>query len=242
MRFFKPCHLLLSILGLALVLTLPNSALAQPENPAQPPAQNAPAEVEEESTSLREQTIYIPYDKLYKVFEQPGRGVFLPYEKFQELWQRANQNAASPRHQQAPLRSLIKVIDSEANVRQDVVVVTATLTIELIGSGWHEVPLNLADAAILSAKLGDADARVIRRGNGYSLLIEVSKEKLLSPAEIQLKLEYAKAFSRTPGLNQFTIQAPQASVNRWKIRVPEKGVKIQVQPMVAASENNNAGD
>jgi hypothetical protein len=230
------------MLGLALVLTLTNSALAQPENPAQPPAQNAPADAGKESTSLREQTIYIPYDKLYKVFEQPGRGVFLPYEKFQELWQRANQNAASPRYQQAPLRSLIKVIDSEANVRQDVVVVTANLTIELIGTGWHEVPLNLADAAILSAKLGDADARVIRRGNGYSLLIEVSEEKLLSPAEIQLKLEYAKAFKRTPGLNQFTIQAPQASVNRWKIRVPEKGVKIQVQPMVAASENSNAGD
>ena len=242
MRFFKPCPQFLTILGLALVLSITNSALAQPENPAQPPAQEAPGDVEKKPTSLQEQTIYIPYDKLHKVFEQPGRGVFLPYEKFQQLWKQANQHAASPRHQQAPLRSLIKVIDSQANVRQDVVVVTADLTIELIGTGWHEVPLNLADAAILSAKMGDTDARVVRRGNGYALLIEVSDKKLLSPAEIQLKLEYAKAFKRTPGLNQFTVQAPQASVNRWKIRVPEKGVKIQVQPMVAASENSNAGD
>ena len=242
MRFIKSCHVSFPFLGLALVLILTSNVLAQPEAPAQPPAEKAPADVEKEPESFREQTIYIPYDKLYKVFEQPGRGVFLPYEKFQQLWQRANQNAAATRQQQAPLRSLIKVINSEANVQQDVVMVTANLTIELIGAGWHEVPLNLADAAILSAKIGDTDARVVRRGNGYALLTEVTKTDPPASTEIQLKLEYAKAFKRTPGLNHFTVQAPQASVNRWKIRVPEKGVKIQVQPMVAASEDGNTGD
>ena len=47
----------------------------------------ADAHTTADSKALREQTIYVPYDKLRNVFEQHGRGVFLPYEKFQELWQ-----------------------------------------------------------------------------------------------------------------------------------------------------------
>ena len=46
--------------------------------------------------SIREQTIYIPYSKLKKVFEQQGRGVFVPYEKFQELWRQAQKNQPQP--------------------------------------------------------------------------------------------------------------------------------------------------
>ncbi len=41
--------------------------------------------------SLREQDIYIPYDKLRQVFEKHGRGVFLPYEEFEELWRTAQE-------------------------------------------------------------------------------------------------------------------------------------------------------
>ena len=46
----------------------------------------------DEPGSLNEQTIYIPYEKLREVFERDGRGVFLPYDKFQQLWNEARQN------------------------------------------------------------------------------------------------------------------------------------------------------
>ena len=48
-------------------------------------AQTPPAEV----TPVRETSIYIPYTKLRALFEKDGRGVFIPYEKFQELWKAA---------------------------------------------------------------------------------------------------------------------------------------------------------
>lgn len=42
--------------------------------------------------SINEQTIYVPYEKLREVFERDGRGVFLPYDKFQKLWSQARKN------------------------------------------------------------------------------------------------------------------------------------------------------
>jgi len=49
-------------------------------------------------------------------------------------------------------------------------------------------------------------------------------------------LEYAKAIIKSPGKNSVTIEAPQSPVNRWLIRVPEAGAKIEVRPMLAAAE------
>ena len=104
--------------------------------------------------SLREQDIYIPYDKLRQVFEKHGRGVFLPYEEFEQLWQAAqdkNRPAARPR---PPVGAVITEIENEATVAKDVVRVKATVKIDLLAEGWHEIPLRLADAAITSATLG----------------------------------------------------------------------------------------
>lgn len=201
---------------------------------SQQPAAEAPAEAANPPETLREQTIYIPYTKLQHVFEQPERGVFLPYEKFQQLWQQARAGQMRPPQIQVPLRSLITAIDSQATVRGDVVRVLAELNVEVLGKGWHEVPLRLDGAAILSAQVGDAPARVIhRQGQGYFLLIEQAGDEEQS---YHFTLEYAKAFSRAPGQNQVVFQAPQSSVNRWTIRIPEPGVEVNVHPLIAATE------
>ena len=58
------------------------------------PAKGGPDPVSDRADkSLREQDIYIPYDKLRQVFEKHGRGVFLPYEKFEELWRAAQEKS-----------------------------------------------------------------------------------------------------------------------------------------------------
>ena len=51
--------------------------------------------VEDGKELPREHSIYVPYEKLWKVFEKKGRGVFLPYEEFMTLWQTAE--ARTPR-------------------------------------------------------------------------------------------------------------------------------------------------
>ena len=187
---------------------------------------------------LREQTIYIPYSKLRGIFEKEGRGVFLPYEEFQELWRKAREATPQAPEPKPPVDALITEIHSEAVVEKDVVRVTARIKIEVLREGWHEVPLRLGDAAILSAELADGPARVTP-GDGYRLLLD---KKGREPAQYQLTLQYAKAFNKAPGQNSVSFQAPRAPVNRWRIRVPQAGVKVNVHPRLATTEGDNQQD
>jgi hypothetical protein len=110
------------------------------ERAADVAAQEAADEAKTEQ-AVREQTIYIPYAKLREVFEKEGRGVFLPYEKFQELWDAARDKPAVQRESSLPVDALITEAENVATVENDVVRVRATLTVELLKQGWNQVPL-----------------------------------------------------------------------------------------------------
>ncbi|MBN2021523.1 MAG: hypothetical protein JW809_01900 [Pirellulales bacterium] len=218
---------LASLLG-CLVVMGGQRALAQ--EPTPPPA--APDDAPE-ARVIREQSIYIPYEKLRNVFEKEGRGVFIPYEKFQELWKAARDKTQPTPDGKPPVGALVSESENEATVAKDVVRVAAKLKIEVLAEGWHEIPLRLADAAITRATIGDVPARIVADPAGYKLLVE---KKGKEPELIELALEYAKAITSTPGRNQVSLQAPQAPVSRWRVRIPEAGVKVSIQPMIAASE------
>ena len=183
--------------------------------------------------TFREQTIYIPYEDLRKTFEKSGRGVFLPYEEFQKLWQAARAAAARPVEVKPPVDSLISEITGEATVARDVVTVKARVRIELLKEGWNRVPIRLGDVAISKATIGGAPARLLPADGGYALLVENSAT---SPQVIELDLEFARAYSKSPGRNSVSFEAPVTPVSRWDIRIPEPGVKVDVQPLLAASE------
>lgn len=189
----------------------------------------------------REQTIYIPYTKLREVFEKEGRGVFLPYSEFQKLWNAAREKPTAPQPG-PPVDALITEAENEAVIEKDVVQVSATLTVELLKKGWLHVPLRLGGAALQSAQIDGEPARVLpAEGGGYQLLIHNPEAE---PRSIQLQLKYARAFTKAPGQNSVAFDAPQAPVNRWRIRIAEPDVKIEVQPLIAATEvkSDGAGD
>lgn len=217
------------------VLTCNAFGWAQDTDPPStaPPEATASAE-EANPTPWREQTIYIPYKQLQKVFEEQGRGVFVPYEKFQELWKKAQASEPQPVDDRPPIGALVTEIASEATVERDVINVQASVQIELLGKGWHEVPLRLSDAAIRSATIEGQPARVLASGaRGYKLLVQNTGD---TAQRLTLELEYSKAYSKSPGQNSVSLEAPQAPVNRWMIRIPQTGVKINIQPMIAATE------
>ena len=126
----------------------PAVAAGGPSEAAKPAAAAATADSAKTDRSLREQQIYIPYEKLRGVFEKHGRGVFLPYEKFEELWKAAQDKTQPAAEARPPVGAVITEIENEAAVAKDVVQVTAHLKIDLLTEGWHEVPLRLADAAV----------------------------------------------------------------------------------------------
>ena len=179
---------------------------------------------------IREQDIYIPYEKLRQVFEKQGRGVFLPYDKFQELWQAAQDKTRPAAEIKPPVGALITEIDNEATVEKDVVRVKAKVKIEVLAEGWNEIPLRLGDAAITSATLEASRPAIVgAAGQGYRLLVE---KKGKQPEQIELALEYARAITRTPGQNSVSFQAPQAPVSRWRVVIPQAGVKVNLHPLI----------
>jgi len=230
-------QLLLSLLIAVSLYYVPGIVRSQEAPPVAAPAAQQADIAGEKKNSLFEQTIYVPYDKLSKVFESPSRGVFLPYDEFQKLWQAARAKNAVDNPVSIPLRSMITSISSEATVRGDVMQVSAKLSIQMLGLGWHEIPLRLADAAISEAEIDGETARIIfRLGQGYFLLMERQES---DAADVVLDLQYARTYNQSPGLNQVSFQAPQASINRWKITIADPGVKVNVQPLVAATETQD---
>ncbi len=227
---------------------------AEPEGDSIPPdsatevdpsAENQPsprADESEEITprSLIEQSIYIPYAKLRDVFEAEGRGVFLPYEQFQELWKAARSSRTQPPDQGPPVSAVITEIESQAEVAGEVVRVEAELLIQALNEGWTTVPLRLQDASILSATLDGEPARITHEPDiGYELLLHTEK---VGTEPLKLRLTYAKAFQRSPGRHTVSFAAPQAPVNRWTIRIPQPGVKIDIRPLIAATEVTTQDD
>lgn len=183
---------------------------------------------------ILEQDIYIPYEKLRQVFEKQGRGVFLPYEKFQELWKAAQDKNRPAAEVKPPVGAIITETENVATVEKDVVHVRAKVKIEVLAEGWTEIPLRLSDAAITNATIGGRPARLLGEpGQGYRLLIE---KKGKEPQQVELAIEYAKSITRTPGQNSVSFQTPQSPVSRWRVVIPQAGVKVNLHPLIAATE------
>ena len=103
-----------------------------------------------------------------------------------------------------PFKAVITEIDSEAQVRDDVLHVTATLKIDLLGQGWIEVPLRLGDAALLSATVGDQPARVVTdEQGGHKLLWNRTEADRPDSAQAAIRAEHHEGtcaeFRRIPG-------------------------------------------
>ena len=127
------------------------------------------------------------------------------------------QPAAEPK---PPAGALITDIASEATVEKDVVRVKATLRIEILTEGWHAIPLRLADAGVIAATLGGKPARIVGDlAEGYRLLLE---KKGKEAETMELRLEYAKAIARLPGLNSVSFEAPsrRSAVGGSRFRRP----------------------
>lgn len=193
------------------------------ETPASP-ADDAPLE----------QSIYIPYEKLWKVFEQQGRGVFISYEQFQELWDAQLDRQPRVVDEKPPVDALVSEVSGTATVGKDVVEFDAGVTIEVLKQGWTEVPLHLEDVAMIESTIDGKPARLrFDPATGYSILIEHEGPK---SAFHDLRIRFGKSYTKTPGRNSVGFRSPPAPVSRWDIRIAEPGVKVDVFPLLAATD------
>lgn len=180
---------------------------------------------------LIEQSIYIPYDHIKDQFERDGRGVFIPYEQFNELWQRAQKNQPLVEAATVPVANAVVMATNRAKLERSLVRVESKISIEFLQTGWHRVPLGLTGCAIQSAALDGAACRLIQTADGsFELVHEVDEV-----GRVELDLQYVLNVTLTGSENRVTWSVPVAAINRWEISIDQPDVDISVLPAVVIS-------
>ncbi len=188
---------------------------------------------------LIEQSIYIPFEKIKDKFEATGRGVYIPYEQFDQLWQLAQKNAKPEVEPQAPFGYALVSSDSQAELERALVRIRSQLVIDFMQEGWHRVPLALQGCAMMSAEVAGEPARLIKNDDGsFSLLYQATT----ADTRIELQLTYVKSVPEGSGENRLQWPVPQAVVNRWEISMNQPDVDISVTPAVVTSSKGSASN
>jgi hypothetical protein len=97
--------------------------------------ESAPVPVRE-----RERRVYVPFDELEKVFKDGGKGVFLPYREFLDLWNELTIKREED-DKPPPAEAVIAKAEYTGSVEGDSVVLDAKITAESFKKGWVLLPL-----------------------------------------------------------------------------------------------------
>lgn len=194
-----------------------------PETPPPPPAPVAPKPEAKAPVRERERTVYVPYEELEKVFQDGGRGVFLPYREFLELWNELTLKREE--EDQPPVAGAITRAEYVGRVEGTSMVLDAKLTVESFRKGWVEVQLGGTDmTAVGEAQAGKT---VIESGkNGYRVLVPER-----GVHEVALKL-FAPVVDSN-GKRKVKLTLPRAAVSKVMVVIPGEGLEFEVTPAAA---------
>ena len=208
-----------------------NSATAQP---AAQPVRPADVSAAQDKTPVRERErrVYVPFEDLEKVFQDQGRGVFLPYREFLDLWNeltlRREEDDKPP-----PSSAALTRAEYTGRVEEGGLVLEARLTAESFVEGWTSLPLMEKNGpGISEARTGRAV--LSRRADGADLLLPGK-----GVHEITLKMH--APVLRSGGGARVVLALPRAGVSRLTLTVPETGLAFETSPAAAHTAEETAG-
>lgn len=197
---------------------------ADPAPPAAPPAPSAPEKV------------YVPYEKMKGLLDAENQGVFLPYKDFQRLWQAAQGAPAEAGSAAAPAGYLISAARFDGVVGAELATLKMELTVDILADGWVSVPLGLGEAAVAKASFAKGDEKappLLRIANGgYVLLTK-------GPGRKVVNIEFVRQLQTQPGLNVLEFALPKAAITTLEMVIPEQDMKVDVEPMLAATTSQS---
>ena len=192
----------------------------------------APAEDTKLPVRERERRVYVPFEDLEKVFKDGGKGVFLPYREFLDLWNELTLKREED-DKPPPADAVLARAEYTGRVEGDSLILDAKITAESFKKGWVMLPLtDKAAPGIGEATTGKAVLR--SRNDGSDLMLP---EK--GVYEISLKI-YAPVI-RTAGKSQVTLNLPRAAVSRLNITVPGEGLEFVLNPAAAFTTQVEGG-
>jgi hypothetical protein len=204
-----------STLMSAVALVLCSQAMAQPSGTGA----GAPA------------TVYVPYKELKTVMDASKQGVFVPYDEFQKLW-RAAQGAPAGADG-AAIDYLVSTARFKGTVGNELATVQLELTVDVLSEGWKQIPLGLAEVAVAKAAFAGAAAGapepLLRVIDGQYVLLTRDKGRHT------LVIDFVAQIKTAPGLNVLGFRIPRAAISTLELLIPEENLKVDVEPMLAAS-------
>jgi hypothetical protein len=175
-------------------------------------------------TIERERTVYVPFDELEKVFKDGGKGVFLPYREFLDLWNELTLKRETE-DKPPPADAVLAKAEYTGRVEGESLILDAKITVESFKKGWVLLPLvNQGAPGIGEAETGKAVLR--SRVDGADVLLP---EK--GVYELALKI-YAPIIRRE-GKSSVSLNLPRAAVSRLSIAVPGEGLEFTLNPAAA---------
>ncbi len=198
-------------------------------DPAVPVAPDPAPDADPDSKPITvERSIYVPFEDLEKIFEDDGRGVFLPYREFLELWNQLNlkedEEEAKP-----PTDGVVKSATYTAGVEGEddaqIVAIDAKLEVESFkDDGWAKVPLRVHGMSLAEAETGEAKLH----------LGEKELELLLpKPGVYPIELRQLAKVQRKDGERLVKLQFPRAPVSRFQMTVPGQGWEFALDAGIA---------
>jgi hypothetical protein len=199
-------------------------------SPAPPPAAEPAADAD--ATSDWERLIYLPYKNLKDVFGKHGSTVFMPYAEYVKRWQQGNQ---------PPQKNIVEAVVTEshytATVDRSLLRIKASLTVQVLGKPWVEVPIQFGNAAVGKLTVEDGKQVLLKgTGNGtYALLFGQAGEH-------SVEIELAASIQTSPDGRQVDFNIPAVGVTTFELAIPEADQTVDVQPHLIALPVESVGN
>ena len=205
-----------------------SAAAAQPQ--PKPPAAASAAVTGDKKPAAMEQWIYVPYRDLKTIFDKHPSAVFLPYAEYMRLWQAAG--GADHASKGPRVSGVITQADYVATVDESLARITATLTVQVLGESWSEIPIQFGQAAIgkVTATRGNQPTQVLLRGTGagkYSLLFP-------EPGTHLVTLDLTARIRAAADGHSFEFDCPTVGMTTFELSVPRPEQAVDLTPRLVA--------
>jgi hypothetical protein len=226
-RSFQAAHpkraSLLKALAIFLIVGFAAASVTAQDTP-DPPADGAPAAAAPAVKSDWERLIYLPYKNLKDVFEKHGSTVFMPYAEYVKRWQQGDQQ---------PQKNIVEAVVTEshytATVDRSLLRIKASLTVQVLGKPWVEVPIQFGNAAVGKLTVEDGKQVLLKgTGNGtYSLLFGQAGEHTV-------EIELAASIQSSPDGRKVEFNVPAVGVTTFELAIPEADHTVELLPHLIA--------
>ena len=192
-----------------------------------------------------EQTIYVPYDQLEEIFEKEGRGVFLPYKRFLDLWTQLTPALDRPPEVKPPVDGVLVAAEYRGRVEGHVALLEAHLEFRALGKGYTTVPLGTEQLAISEVRMVRSDrAGEVDYATEEAFLATVDGKTaaiLPGPGRYHFALQLMLPVTETPGRKTLRWQPPMTSVSRFQMDLSEEGLAFELKPAAAYTAEDLPG-